>query len=465
MGALLSEPVTAMVVERCSSTSWSAATATMQGWRRTNEDAHILCAAAAADEKADPNSGVFAVLDGHGGTVAALLGSKLLEERLLAHVRQTQTQKVSREESLKELFLQTDAELRQRLPAEDRSGSTVVAAIVTKERHEYAVQVAHSGDSRAVLSKNGTLICSEDHKPGRPDEVQRIQAAGGSVEPGPLGGGPLRVDGALAVSRSLGDFHFKPEHMDPAKCKVTAFPDVTLVQGCTVGDWLFLGCDGVFDVMENDEVQDFITTRLNGAGSPETTDLGELVADLLRHVLDKGSKDNCTASIVHFRSRVQPSPPRRQLLPGNWAKASPEVQTKYAEFFSSHGYQAEADTVRRAMTSQPGREVSTQSTGPSSLVGRLGLGISRAAAQVVSHAGQAEAPPPPRAEELPAGQRQLAAFARALQAIRSTRAIQMAWRARRPSGDAAPAPPTAGAANVAHAPQQAGRLGQGTASI
>lgn len=45
----------------------------------------------------------------------------------------------------------------------------------------------------------------------------------------------MRVDGALAVSRALGDFHFKPEGMEPAKCKVSAVPEVQTIEGCRSG--------------------------------------------------------------------------------------------------------------------------------------------------------------------------------------------------------------------------------------
>ncbi|CAE8609904.1 unnamed protein product [Polarella glacialis] len=76
MGAILSEPVTAMVVERCTCAHWASAVVTMQGWRRSHEDAHIL------SECSEGSSGVFAVLDGHGGQTAAEEGAVLLKARL-----------------------------------------------------------------------------------------------------------------------------------------------------------------------------------------------------------------------------------------------------------------------------------------------------------------------------------------------------------------------------------------------
>ena len=49
----------------------------------------------------------------------------------------------------------------------------------------------------------GVVALSEDHKPQDPIEHDRITRAGGTVTQGGFGG-PMRVDGSLAVSRALG---------------------------------------------------------------------------------------------------------------------------------------------------------------------------------------------------------------------------------------------------------------------
>jgi len=292
MGALLSEPVTAMVIERSAGTGWTAAAVTMQGWRRTHEDAHILrCDVRGAEEAA-----VFAVLDGHGGHVAAHVSAALLEDRLTQFASRGSVDAATAESDLQSTFIEADAQLRERLDSEDTSGTTVVAAIITRPRpSEYCVHLAHSGDSRAVLCANNQLTCSEDHKPGRLDETTRIEAAGGTVAP--AGGGPMRVDGALAVSRAMGDFQYKPAEMSPERCKVTALPEVTTVANCAPGDWLLLACDGIFDVMQNEDVHDFMSSRLDVA-NPGSTDGGAIVVELLELCLERGSKDNCTACLV-----------------------------------------------------------------------------------------------------------------------------------------------------------------------
>jgi serine/threonine protein phosphatase PrpC len=68
---------------------------------------------------------------------------------------------------------------------------------------------ANVGDSKAVLCRGGHAVeLSYDHKPSRPDEKERIIAAGGTVVTG-------RLFGVLGVSRSFGDARFKPSMVRP----------------------------------------------------------------------------------------------------------------------------------------------------------------------------------------------------------------------------------------------------------
>ncbi|CAE5966875.1 unnamed protein product [Arabidopsis arenosa] len=88
-------------------------------------------------------------------------------------------------------------------PQCDAVGSTAVVSVVTPEK----IIVSNCGDSRAVLCRNGVAIpLSVDHKPDRPDELIRIQQAGGRV----IYWDGARVLGVLAMSRAIGDNYLKP---------------------------------------------------------------------------------------------------------------------------------------------------------------------------------------------------------------------------------------------------------------
>eukprot|EP00939_MAST-03C_sp_MAST-3C-sp1_P001779 g1779.t1 len=112
------------------------------------------------------------------------------------------------ENSFHESFLRCDSELRLSRLAK-KSGTCVVSLVVSREW----VHVAHVGDCRAValwqtvhqsgtVSKFVTEELTTDHKPNVPAERRRIRRCGGLVVNN-------RLDGVLAVSRSIGDFMFK----------------------------------------------------------------------------------------------------------------------------------------------------------------------------------------------------------------------------------------------------------------
>ena len=104
-------------------------------------------------------------------------------------------------EAFTQAFLNIDVTLRtfQGENSRDTSGCTSVTAMITPK----FIICANAGDSRCVMGTNNTAkAMSEDHKPNDELEQKRIEAAGGRVQ-------WKRVDGDLAVSRGLGDFHYK----------------------------------------------------------------------------------------------------------------------------------------------------------------------------------------------------------------------------------------------------------------
>ena len=65
------------------------------------------------------------------------------------------------------------------------------------------------------------------------------------------------------MSRALGDFVFKKNEKKPAEEQiVTAYPDVTVEKITLDHEFLVLACDGIWDVLSNKEVVDFVRGRL-----------------------------------------------------------------------------------------------------------------------------------------------------------------------------------------------------------
>ncbi|XP_073112336.1 probable protein phosphatase 2C 75 [Elaeis guineensis] len=194
----------------------------------------------------------FAVFDGHGGShVSALCRERmhvmLAEELAAAEGEEQWRAAVARSFGrMDELALMACVcgsvgyplcQCERSGIESDIVGSTAVVAVVSRDR----LLVANCGDSRAVLSRGGRAIpLSSDQKPDRPDELARIEAAGGRVIY--LNG--ARVHGILAMSRAIGDRYLKPV--------VISEPEVCIVERTAEDECLILASDGLWDVLPND---------------------------------------------------------------------------------------------------------------------------------------------------------------------------------------------------------------------
>jgi serine/threonine protein phosphatase PrpC len=292
MGAIASAPVELVHIQRTNGGLCRAAVAQMQGWRNSHEDAHFM-------QQEKDSWSHFGVLDGHGGTKAARLASAELPKRLFQATKGRKGVQGVGVEKVKDAFLDTDAWLKERMNnGKEDSGSTCVTAGVRRQGDgKFACFIANAGDSRGILvrRKDRVVVASEDHKPDRADEKERINAAGGRVsEEGPEN--CARLDGSLAVSRSFADFQYKQDDkLKPSEQKVSCVPELYF-NTLDAGDIVLLACDGIFDVMSTDELVDFVLARLSTQSSP--ADLGAIATEVLRECLQKDSKDNMTMLIA-----------------------------------------------------------------------------------------------------------------------------------------------------------------------
>ncbi|XP_062328586.1 protein phosphatase, Mg2+/Mn2+ dependent, 1Na (putative) [Osmerus eperlanus] len=269
------------------------ALASMQGWRVQMEDAHT-CMPHLEGELAE--WGYFAVFDGHAGSTVA----EYCARNLLEHILQTGGVKLENDadevkDGIREGFLAIDRHM-QKLSRQDnweRSGSTA-AAILLSPHHVYFI---NCGDSRTLLCRDGKVIFyTEDHKPFNPREKERIQNAGGSVT-------LQRVNGSLAVSRALGDFDFKEvEWRAQTEQLVSPEPEVYELERSPQDEFLILACDGVWDVIGNEELCAFVRSRMQVCD-----DLREICSQVIDLCLYKGSLDNMSIIIVCFPGAPQVS--------------------------------------------------------------------------------------------------------------------------------------------------------------
>mmetsp|Transcript_69268 Transcript_69268/g.129343 ORF Transcript_69268/g.129343 Transcript_69268/m.129343 type:complete len:420 (+) Transcript_69268:99-1358(+) len=323
MGNFLNQPVELIRVQRGGCAAFHYAAAEMQGWRSGHEDCH----AAACDGP----RGSFWVLDGHCGAGAANYTAPRLAQELMTSLKNSGFTALLNKEIV-EVFESLDQRFKDEVrnnPKED-SGSTVVGVVASKNLDgEYEAKLVNCGDSRAVLIRPPSeaeaeaeaqssleitlppamveagnmpvagwpvVVESTDHKPNHPVEKARIEAAGGYVL---ACEDPPRLDGNLAVSRSVGDFEYKQnEALTAAQQKVSCIPDIYNVTGLKPGSICLLACDGIWDVMSTKEAANFVRGRLV---DDSAKDLGDIAAELLKECLSKGSRDNMTAMLIHFQ--------------------------------------------------------------------------------------------------------------------------------------------------------------------
>ncbi|MBA0872298.1 hypothetical protein Goshw_010788 [Gossypium schwendimanii] len=195
----------------------------------------------------------YGVFDGHGCSHVAMKCKDRFHEILKEEIEACGGEKaVEWKGTMERSFERMDKEVQKwtvdakersscrcelQTPQCDAVGSTAVVAVVTPDE----IIVANCGDSRAVLCRNGVALpLSDDHKPDRPDEMLRIQEAGGRVI---YWDGP-RVLGVLAMSRAIGDNYLKPF--------VISEPEVTITKRKRGEECLILASDGLWDVVPND---------------------------------------------------------------------------------------------------------------------------------------------------------------------------------------------------------------------
>lgn len=271
-GALISGFTPAMLGKPC-----SYGHAELQGRRPTMEDAYNVIQSDSCE--------LFGLYDGHGGSmVAALLGNNLNE---YIYKKMVPLTKMSDEHIL--LLLKKSYEDINNVLDKDRcknQGSTAITALIIGDNIDRTLFIANTGDSRAVLSHEGVaMVLSQDHKPDRPDEYERITKAGGVV----INFGVPRVQGVLALSRAMGDFELNPY--------VICEPEITTRKLLNGDNFLILACDGVWDVLSNQEAVDIVDQELRNSDNAQVA-----AQKLVKAAYDAGSTDNISAIVIPFGS-------------------------------------------------------------------------------------------------------------------------------------------------------------------
>jgi protein phosphatase 2C family protein 2/3 len=273
-----------------------------QGRRESMEDTHVLfdiVKETITDLSGNPEDSVafYGVFDGHGGVDAAIM----VQDNLHNNIFRSEAWKSGNiEGALNNGFETTDDQIiKQSIEKGWMNGSTAAVALF----HNLSLYIANIGDSEALLIKKTAdgqwepEALTTLHKPSDPSEKERIEKLGGHVFFG-------RLFGALAVSRSFGDSKFKiPKtaqnfvSWEPAIKKVDIVPEQH--------KFLVLACDGLWDVMNHQQVSDFVIK----ARYEQNKNPAEISKMLVREALNKRTEDNVTAIVVCLDWGDEPTEP------------------------------------------------------------------------------------------------------------------------------------------------------------
>ncbi|GIQ86599.1 protein phosphatase 2C family, partial [Kipferlia bialata] len=136
------------------------------------------------------------------------------------------------------------------------------------------------GDSRVILSRGGSAQrLTVDHRAKtHPSERERIVAQGGYITGD-------RVNGVISVTRALGDHVLKKF--------LTCEPEMQSVALRESDDFVIIACDGVWDVVEDQDACDTVISVFQRNGSCQTA------ADALRRqALSLKTTDNVSVVVL-----------------------------------------------------------------------------------------------------------------------------------------------------------------------
>ncbi|EGC39845.1 hypothetical protein DICPUDRAFT_44948 [Dictyostelium purpureum] len=249
--------------EEVESTRFKVGKSEMTGKRPTMEDRMV----AYGRFRNNPESELYCIFDGHGGRAA----SDFAADNIYRIFSENLDSNLTPEES----FIKTYQTISSQIAPWPFIGTTAASVYINENK----VYVANVGDTRVVLGKivDNKIITERltfDHRPVEDSERERIVKAGGTVLNG-------RVNGMLAVSRALGDSFLNPF--------VISEPHLQSFSITKDDKFLILACDGVWDLVSDEEAVQIISEN------PDPNKSSEILRDLAYRM---GSTDNISVMVV-----------------------------------------------------------------------------------------------------------------------------------------------------------------------
>tara|TARA_Y100000768_G_scaffold198226_1_gene149000 strand:- start:14427 stop:15215 length:789 start_codon:yes stop_codon:yes gene_type:complete len=253
------------------------------GRRESNEDKHKILENLNGTYDKLNHINFYAIFDGHGGKeVSTFLEKYLYKYFLSSKINYNDLHKLKY--YIKKIYEKIDSKLYSKLKKTVyQTGSTALVSILHNNNNNcLQLYLINLGDCRAIIcnKNNKAKQLTEDHKPNTSTEKKRISDLGGKIY---YDGYDWRVLN-LSVSRAFGDFDSKPY--------ITHIPEIYRVTLNKHDKFMVMACDGLWDVMTNQDVVDFILKHIDNKKN---------IAKLLtQEAYNKGSQDNISVIIKFF---------------------------------------------------------------------------------------------------------------------------------------------------------------------
>ena len=230
------------------------------GPRPSMEDACVV-----AGDFAGPTTQFYGLFDGHGGSDVSLYCANTIHRSVARLMKHDQNM----EAVLTDAFVEANTHCSAKWPT---VGTTAAVAIIIDD----TIWSANAGDSRVILVEDGKAQrMTYDHKASDPTERAGVLARGGHII-------NERVNGILMLARAIGD-----------GCLGEAVGCVPYVRKAVRKDGMkmIIACDGVWDVMEDQEAADMVMAI------KKPVDAAKAIKD---EALKRGSTDNVSCIVVNL---------------------------------------------------------------------------------------------------------------------------------------------------------------------
>ena len=279
-----------------------------------------------------PKMSYFAIFDGHGGDKCSIF----LKDNLLNYIMEDKNFPIDIKVSLQSSLEKAENEFNKKYQnlnldninnlneKTDFSGSCALICLIVDNK----IYLCNVGDSRAIMSmENGSKIrpLTIDHKPNNPKEYERIIKSGCKVyidtgEPNLNANNVTFINHEkefdkyefdtiyriypcdLSVSRTIGDPKAKMKHLGGFHNQIISTPEIFTFECNNSCDFIIMGCDGIFDMLSNNEIIDCAWYAIQNTDKDRRNDINMVSLDIcnmvIKNAMDKMSGDNLSVIVI-----------------------------------------------------------------------------------------------------------------------------------------------------------------------